>query len=58
MIANMMSLETFIVVNFKAHRINRGTYKLIRTPTLIKKSNKENRSLSLIIKAKEEEEEK
>ena len=53
MIANMMPLETFIVVNFKAHRINRGTYKLTRTPMLIKNSNKENRSLSLIIKGKQ-----
>ena len=31
------SLEAYIVVNFRAHEISQGTYKLTRTSMLIKK---------------------
>ena len=33
------SLEVYIVVNFRAHGISRGTYKLTRISMLIKKKN-------------------
>jgi len=36
-----------MVVNFKAHRISRGTRKLIRTPILIKNNNNNNKNKKL-----------
>jgi len=36
-----------MVVNFKVREINRGVHRLTRTPTLIKKKNKETRILIL-----------
>ena len=32
-----MSLETYMIVNFKAREISRGTRKLAWTPTLVQK---------------------
>jgi hypothetical protein len=36
----IQSLEAYIVVNFRARGISRGTHKLARTPTLNKNKKK------------------
>jgi aryl carrier-like protein len=36
-VAHMMALEAYMVVNFRARGISRGARKLARTPTLNKK---------------------
>jgi hypothetical protein len=38
-IANMMTTRDYIVINFRDRGINRGTCKLTRTHTLIKKNS-------------------
>jgi len=50
-VAHMMALEAYMVVNFRARGISRGARKLARTPTLNKKKNydDDNKSMHLSI---------